>query len=111
MASATSSGSSFFTARPASTPAPSSVFTSAGLSATGLLISVTVSERNRHEESLEHAKTQLEQRISERTRELEGRIEKQERAEQALRDLSVRLLRSRPHKVPMMARAHFFAGA
>jgi integral membrane sensor domain MASE1 len=59
---------------------------------TGLLVSVTVSERNRQEGTLQKAKRGLEERVLERTRELEYRIGKQERAEYALRDLSGRLV-------------------
>jgi C4-dicarboxylate-specific signal transduction histidine kinase len=58
----------------------------------GLLVSVTVAERNRHEQTLQRAKSELEERVFERTRELEKRIASQERADLALRGLSARLL-------------------
>jgi C4-dicarboxylate-specific signal transduction histidine kinase len=61
---------------------------------TSLLVSVAVSERNRHEESLQKAKIELEERVLERTRELEDRIARQERAEETMRGLSARLLHS-----------------
>lgn len=59
---------------------------------TSLLVSVAVSERDWYGQTLEKAKIELEERVSERTRELEERVAAQERAELALRDLSARLL-------------------
>jgi hypothetical protein len=59
---------------------------------TSLLVSVTVSERNGHQGTLQKAKMELEERVLERTRELEDRIARQERAEKAVRGLSARLL-------------------
>jgi hypothetical protein len=59
---------------------------------TSLLVSVTVSERNGHQGTLQKAKMELEERVLERTRELEDRIARQERAEKAMRGLSARLL-------------------
>lgn len=71
---------------------------------TGLLVSVAVSERNRNEEKLANAKSELEEHVLERTHELEDRIAKQEHAEQALRDLSWRLLRAQDHERRRIAR-------
>ena len=71
---------------------------------TGLLVSVTVSERNRHQETLQKAKVELEDRVLHRTRELEDRIAAQERAERALADLSVRLLRTQDEERRRIAR-------
>ena len=71
---------------------------------TGLLVSLTVSERNRNQEILQDAKSQLEERVRERTRELEDRIAKQERAEHALRDLSWRMLQAQDHERRRIAR-------
>jgi signal transduction histidine kinase len=71
---------------------------------TGLLVSVTVSERNRHAYTLQKAKRGLEERVLERTRELENRIAKQERAEHALRDLSGRLLHTQDQERRRIAR-------
>src|SRR6185295_11891841 len=61
---------------------------------TGLLVSVAVSERNRHADTLVKAKIELEERVLERTSELEDRIARQERAEQSVRGLSARLLQT-----------------
>jgi two-component system, NarL family, sensor histidine kinase FusK len=71
---------------------------------TSLLVSVTVSERNRHEHTLQKAKSELEERVHERTRELEERIVQQERAEQALRGLSARLLQIQDQERRRIAR-------
>ena len=57
-----------------------------------MLVSVTVAERNRHEHTLQNAKSELEERVLERTRELEKRVASQEPAEEAFRGLSARLL-------------------
>jgi signal transduction histidine kinase len=71
---------------------------------TSLLVSVAVSERNRHEETLQKAKIELEERVLQRTRELEDRIVRQERAEQAVRGLSARLLHSQDQERRRIAR-------
>jgi len=71
---------------------------------TGLLVSVTVSERNRHQETLQKAKVELEERVLDRTRELEDRIAAQERAEHALRDLSRRQLLAQDQERRRIAR-------
>lgn len=71
---------------------------------TGLLVSLTVSERNRNEDVLREAKTQLEERVRERTGELEDRVARQERAELALRDLSSRMLQAQDHERRRIAR-------
>lgn len=71
---------------------------------TGLLVSLTVSERNRNEATLQQAKSQLEERVRERTSELEDRIVRQENAERALRDLSVRLLHAQDEERRRIAR-------
>ena len=71
---------------------------------TSLLVSVAVSERNRHEETLQKAKIELEDRVLERTHELEERIARQERAEQALRGLSTRLLQIQDQERRRIAR-------
>jgi signal transduction histidine kinase len=71
---------------------------------TGLLVSLTVEERNRNEATLQQAKHQLEERVRERTRELEDRIVREENAERALRDLSVRLLRAQDEERRRIAR-------
>jgi two-component system, NarL family, sensor histidine kinase FusK len=74
------------------------------VSITGLLVSVAVSERNRHKETLEKAKIKLEERVLERTHELQDRIAGQERAEQALRELSWRLLHTQDQERRRIAR-------
>jgi len=71
---------------------------------TGLLVSLTVSERNRNEDVLQEAKSQLEERVRERTHQLEDRIAKQERAEYAVRDLSWRMLQAQDHERRRIAR-------
>ena len=71
---------------------------------TSLLVSVAVSERNRHEETLRRGKIELEARVLDRTRELEDRIARQERAEQALRGLSWRLLQIQDQERRRIAR-------
>ena len=71
---------------------------------TSLLVSAAVTERNRHEESLEKAKIGLEERVFERTQQLEERIAGQERAEQALRGLSARLLQTQDQERRRIAR-------
>jgi signal transduction histidine kinase len=71
---------------------------------TSLLVSAAVKERNRHAETLEKAKSELEERIFERTRQLEERIAGQDRAEQALRGLSVRLLHTQDQERRRIAR-------
>jgi two-component system, NarL family, sensor histidine kinase FusK len=71
---------------------------------TGLLVSVAVTERDCHEQTLEKAKVELEERVMERTRELEKRIAKQERAEKTLRGLSRRLLQAQDEERRRIAR-------
>jgi len=71
---------------------------------TSLLVSVAVSERNRHQETLQKAKIELEERVLDRTRELEDRIARQERAEQAVRGLSARLLHAQDQERRRIAR-------
>jgi signal transduction histidine kinase len=71
---------------------------------TSLLVSVAVSERNRHQETLQKAKIELQERVLDRTRELEDRIAKQERAEQAVRGLSARLLHAQDQERRRIAR-------
>jgi signal transduction histidine kinase len=71
---------------------------------TSLLVSVAVSERNRHQETLQKAKIELEERVLERTRELEDRIARQERAEKAVRGLSGRLLQAQDQERRRIAR-------
>jgi len=71
---------------------------------TSLLVSVAVSERNRHKEILQKAKIELEERVLERTRELEDRIARQERAERAVRGLSARLLHAQDQEQRRIAR-------
>jgi two-component system, NarL family, sensor histidine kinase FusK len=71
---------------------------------TSLLVSVAVAERNRHEETLEKATIELEERVLERTRELEERIARQERAEEAVRGLSGRLLQTQDEERRRIAR-------
>jgi len=71
---------------------------------TSLLVSVAVSERNRHEETLQNAKIELEERVLYRTRELEDRIARQERAEQSVRGLSARLLETQDRERRRIAR-------
>jgi signal transduction histidine kinase len=71
---------------------------------TSLLVSVAVSERNRHEETLQKAKTELEERVLDRTHELEDRIARQERAEQSVRGLSARLLQTQDRERRRIAR-------
>jgi signal transduction histidine kinase len=71
---------------------------------TSLLVSAAVTERNRHAETLESAKVELEERVFERTRQLVERIAGQERAEQALRGLSARLLQAQDQDRRRIAR-------
>jgi signal transduction histidine kinase len=71
---------------------------------TSLSVSAAVTERNRHEQTLERAKSELEERVFERTRQLEERIAGQERAEQALRGLSGRLLQTQDQERRRIAR-------
>jgi signal transduction histidine kinase len=71
---------------------------------TGLLVSVAVSERNRHADTLVKAKIELEERVLERTSELEDRIARQERAEQSVRGLSARLLQTQDWERRRIAR-------
>ena len=71
---------------------------------TSLLVSVAVSERNRHQETLQKRKIDLEAQVLDRTRELEDRIARQERAEEALRGLSWRLLQSQDQERRRIAR-------
>jgi signal transduction histidine kinase len=100
-------GSMLHAARGVSIPNESLLVTQVFLSVvamTSLLVSVAVSERNRHEEMLRRAKSELEQRVLERTQELEDRIAAQERADHALRDLSWRLLRAQDDERRRIAR-------
>jgi signal transduction histidine kinase len=100
-------GSVLHTARGVSIPNESLLVIQVFLSVvaiTGLLVSVAVSERNRHQETLQNAKIELEERVLERTHELQDRIEGQERAEHALRDLSWRLLRAQDQERRRIAR-------
>jgi two-component system, NarL family, sensor histidine kinase FusK len=71
---------------------------------TSLLVSVAVSERNRHQETLQKAKIELEKRVLDRTRELEDRIARQERAEQSVRGLSAHLLQTQDWERRRIAR-------
>ena len=83
-------GSALHAARGASIPNESLLVIQVFLSVvamTSLLVSVAVSERNGHQETLQKAKMELEERVLERTRELEDRIARQERAEQTVRGL------------------------
>jgi signal transduction histidine kinase len=59
---------------------------------TSLLVSVAVAERDRHDYELRVANNALEERVHQRTKELEDRIARQERAEREVRGLSGRLL-------------------
>ncbi len=71
---------------------------------TGLVTSAAVSERNRHEDELREARADLAVRVLERTRELELRIEEQKLTEQALQDLSARLLQVQDEERRRVAR-------
>jgi signal transduction histidine kinase len=71
---------------------------------TALLVSVAVTERNRHEHGLRKAKAELEERVRERTQELAERITRQERAEKAVRGLSGRLLKAQDEERRHIAR-------
>jgi len=71
---------------------------------TNLLVSIAVSERNRQEDKLQKAKIELEERVLTRTRELEERIAGQERAEDAVRGLSQRLLQTQDEQRRRIAR-------
>jgi signal transduction histidine kinase len=105
--SAVSIGSALHAARGISIPNESLLVTQIFLgivALTSLLVSVTVAERNRHEQTLQRAKSELEERVSERTRELEKRIASQERAELALRGLSARLLETQDQERRRIAR-------
>jgi len=100
-------GSALHDARGAPIPNESLLITQVFLSViamTSLLVSVAVSERNRHEETLQKGKIELEARVLERTRELQDRIARQERAEQALRGLSWRLLQTQDQERRRIAR-------
>lgn len=100
-------GSAWHAARGASIPNSSLLVVQVFLTVvaiTGLLVSVAVSERNRHEETLQKAKTELEERVLDRTRELEDRIARQEHAEQSVRGLSARLLQTQDQERRRIAR-------
>ena len=71
---------------------------------TALLVSVAVAERDRHEHRLEKARAELEDRVRERTRELEERIARQERAEEAVRGLTGRVLKAQDEERRRLAR-------
>ncbi len=71
---------------------------------TALLVSVAVTERNRHEHRLEKARAELEDRVGERTSELAARIARQERAEEAVRGLTGRLLKAQDEERRRIAR-------
>ena len=71
---------------------------------TSLLVSAAIMERNRHEQSMEKARLELEERVFDRTRQLEQRIAAQERAEQALRGLSSLLLKTQDQERRRIAR-------
>jgi signal transduction histidine kinase len=71
---------------------------------TGLVTSAAVCERNRHEHELREARADLEVRVLERTQELEARIEEQMLTEQALQDLSARLLQVQDEERRRVAR-------
>jgi signal transduction histidine kinase len=71
---------------------------------TALLVSVAVTERNRHEHGLRKAKAELEERVRERTQELEERIARQKRAEETVRGLSGRLLQAQDEERRHIAR-------
>jgi two-component system, NarL family, sensor histidine kinase FusK len=100
-------GSAWHAARGASIPNGSLLVVQVFLTVvaiTSLLVSVAVSERNRHEETLQKAKIELEERVLDRTRELEDRIARQERAEQSVRGLSARLLQTQDQERRRIAR-------
>ncbi len=67
-------------------------------------MSVAVTERNRHERRLEKAKAELEDRVRERTYELAARVARQERAEEAVRGLTGRLLKAQDDERRRIAR-------
>jgi len=100
-------GSAWHAARGASIPNGSLLVVQVFLTVvalTSLLVSVAVSERNRHEARLQKAKIELEERVLYRTRELEDRIARQERAEQSVRGLSAHLLQAQDHERRRIAR-------
>jgi signal transduction histidine kinase len=105
--SAVAIGSALHAARGASIPNGSLLVMQVFLGVvalTSLLVSVAVTERNRNEQALKKAKIELEERVFERTRQLEERIAGQERAEEALRDLSARLLQIQDQERRRIAR-------
>ncbi|MGH9735881.1 MAG: MASE1 domain-containing protein [Candidatus Acidiferrales bacterium] len=71
---------------------------------TCLVLSAAISQRNSEHAALERARDQLEARVAVRTAELQNRIATQQRAEEAMRDLSSRLLRSQDDERRRIAR-------
>lgn len=74
------------------------------IAVTSLVLSAAISQRNSEHAALERAKGELEERVAARTAELEDRIVTQERAEEAMRDLSSRLMRSQDDERRRIAR-------
>jgi signal transduction histidine kinase len=100
-------GSAFHAARGAFIPNGSLLVVQVFLTVvaiTSLLVSVAVSERNRHQQTLQKSKIELEERVLDRTRELEDRIARQERAEQSVRGLSAYLLQTQDRERRRIAR-------
>lgn len=71
---------------------------------TSLVLSAAISQRDNEHAALQRARDQLEARVAARTAELQNRIATQQRAEEALRDLSSRLLRSQDDERRRIAR-------
>lgn len=100
-------GSVLHDARGASIPNESFLVTQVFFSVvalTSLLVSAAIKERNRYEQTLERAKIELEEKVFERTKQLEERIAGQERAERTLRGLSARLLQAQDQERRNIAR-------
>lgn len=71
---------------------------------TSLVLTAVVYQRNCDQEALKRARDELEARVAERTEQLQRKIAEQNRAEDALRDLSVRLLRVQDDERRQIAR-------
>ncbi|HTU35526.1 MAG TPA: MASE1 domain-containing protein [Candidatus Acidoferrum sp.] len=74
------------------------------IAVTSLVLSAAISERNSEHAALERARDELEARVVARTTELQDRIATQERAEEAMRDLSSRLMKSQDDERRRIAR-------
>jgi signal transduction histidine kinase len=71
---------------------------------TSLVLSAVILQRNSDHAALERTRDELEARVADRTVQLEERVTKQQRAEEALRDLSSRLLQMQDDERRRIAR-------